>query len=131
MSGPDDALLFRSQVAGEVGHAVRFHPDPAISDFYMLEDVCLGKFVLLALRCLSLIRPQRRNIDQGGDAALHTGVRYDGSAIGVSDQDNRTADSSECADRRIDVALQRVEAVLSSDHLVPFRPQSRYQLLET
>jgi hypothetical protein len=61
----------------------------------MLEDVCFGKFVLLALRCLSLIRPQRRDIDQGRYAAVNARVRYDGSAIRVSYKDNRTADSSE------------------------------------
>ena len=91
MSGPDDALLLGSQVAGEVGDAVRLHPDAAVCDFNMLEDVCLGKFVLLSLRCLSLIRPQRRDIDQDRHAAVYAGVRYDGSAIRMSNKDNRTA----------------------------------------
>ena len=68
-----DALLLGSQVAGEVGDAVWLHPDAAVRDFDMLEDVCFWKFVLLSLRCLSLIRPQRRDIDQGRYAPVHAG----------------------------------------------------------
>jgi len=42
MGRPHDALILGSQVPREVGDAIRLHPDAAIGDFYMLEDVCFS-----------------------------------------------------------------------------------------
>src|SRR5580658_328161 len=95
MSGPDDPLLLGGQISGEVGDAVRLHPNAAIRNFDMPEDICLRKFVLLSLRCLTFIRPERRDIDQGRYAVIHAGVRYDGAPVRVTDKDNRAADSPE------------------------------------
>ena len=102
-----------------------------VGDIDVLEDVCLGELVLLALRRLGLIRTQGRDVDQSGNTGVHAGVRDDGSPVGVADKNDRTADSPECADGRVDIAFERVQAVLRSHHLVTLRPQRRDQLLET
>jgi hypothetical protein len=49
----------------------------------------------------------------------------------MADQDNRAADPPEVADGRVDIASQRVQAVLRSHHLVTLRLKRRDQLLET
>jgi hypothetical protein len=58
-------------------------------------------------------------------------VRDDGSAVGVADKNDRTAHSPECADGRVDIAFQRVQALLRCHHFVTLSPQRRDQLLET
>src|SRR6266851_5401545 len=80
---------------------------------------------------LGLIRTKGRDVDQGGDAWVHTGVRDDGAPVGVADKNDRTADAAECADGRVDITFQRVQAVLRSHHLVTLRLKRRDQLLET
>jgi hypothetical protein len=85
----------------------------------------------LALRRLGLIRTQGRDVDQSGNAGVYTGVRDDGAAVGVADENDRTADPPERADGRLDVAFQRVQAVLCGHYFIPLRPQRRDQLLET
>jgi hypothetical protein len=52
----DNALLIGRQIAGEASNAFRLHPDAAIGDVYVLEDVRLGELILFALRRLRLIR---------------------------------------------------------------------------
>src|SRR6266851_7738839 len=79
---------------------------------------------------LGLIRTKGRDVDQGGDAWVNTGVRDDGAPVGVADKNDRTADAAECADGRVDIASQRVQAVLRSHHLVTLRLKRRDQLLE-
>src|SRR5260370_41994452 len=119
VGGIDDALLFGRQIAGEARDAaVRLHPDAAVGDVNVFEDVRLRELVLLALRRLGLIRTQGRDVDQGGDAWVHTGVGDDGAPVGVADKNDRTADAPECADGRVDITFQRVLAVLRSHHLV-------------
>ncbi len=128
----DDALLFWRQIASEARDAAdRLQPDAAVGDVNLVEDVRLGELVLLALRRLGLVQAQGRDVDQSSNAGVHAGVRDDGSAVGVADKNDRTADSPERADSRVDIAFQRVQAVLRSHHLVTLRPQRRDQLLET
>src|SRR5260370_13610957 len=82
----DDALLFRRQIAGEAWDAIRLHPDAAVGDFNLLEDVRLGELVLLALRRLGLIRTYGRDVDQSCNTAVHAGRRDDGSAVAVAEK---------------------------------------------
>ena len=110
----DEPLLFGRQVTGEARDAVRAHPDAAVRDFHVFEDVRLGELVLLALRRLGLIRTQGRDVDQSGDAGIHAGMRDNGAADGG-----------------VDIAFQRVQAVLRRHHLVTLRTQRRDELLET
>jgi hypothetical protein len=85
----------------------------------------------LALRRLGLIRTQGRDVDQSRNTGVDTGVRDDGSAVGVADEHDRAADPPERPDGRVDVAGQRVQTVLRRHHLVTLRTQRRDQLLET
>src|ERR1700683_5503806 len=127
----DDALLFGRQIAGKARNAsARLQPDAAVGSINVFEHVRRGELGLYALRRFGLIRAQGCNIDQSSDAGVHGGVRVVGSSIGVADKNYRPADPPECANGRVDVAFQRVEAVLRGHYLVTLGPQRRDQLLE-
>ena len=127
----NDLLLFRGQIAGEARHALATHPDAAIFDRYVIEDIGLGELILLALGRFRLVRAKRCYENERGDAAIISGVRDDGPSIGVPNKNNRTADSPECSDCRVDIAFQRIEGVLRGHHLVPVGLQRRNHLAET
>jgi len=126
----DDPLLFRLEIAGEARNAVWTHPDATVRHFGVAEDVRLGEFILLALRRLSFVWTQGRDVDQRRDARVHAGMRDDRASIGVANKNDRTADPTECADRRLDIAFQRVQTVLRGHYLVTLRPKRRDELLE-
>src|SRR5215831_2185177 len=48
----------------------------------------------------------------------------------MADEDDRRADASKCANDRIHITFQRIQAVLGGDYLMPFRPQRGDQLLK-
>jgi len=54
----------------------------------------------------------------------------DSAAVGMADKNNWTADPPERAHGRVDIAFQRVQAVLRSHYLVTHRPQRRDELLK-
>jgi hypothetical protein len=68
---------------------------------------------------------KRRDIDQGDNPILRSGVRDQRSAVGVTDQDDRAFDPTKAADDRGDVAAE-----LGSQHLMAFCLKRRDQLAE-
>src|SRR4029078_12454659 len=102
-----------------------------VCDVNVFEDFRRRELGLYALRRLGLVRTQGRDVDQSSDAGVYPGVRNDGSAVGVADKNDRTADAPEVADGPVDIALQRVQAVLCGHHIVTLCLQRWDQLLET
>jgi hypothetical protein len=80
---------------------------------------------LLALRGLVGIRRQGRDIDEPGNAGIGPGVRDEGAAIGVPDEDRRALDPGQASLHGGDVARERIEAVLGCHHFVALGLQRR------
>ena len=77
---PDHFLLFLGQVAGEARGA-REASGASAGDLDVGEDVRDRKLVLLALRCLGLVRREGGDVDQPSHAVVGARRRDDASAV--------------------------------------------------
>ena len=92
---PNEFLFLLRQVACETVDAFRTQPDTSVRDFDVGEDVRRREVRQLRLRCLVGIRGERGDVDQARNAVVGSGAGDDASAVGVADEDRRTADSPE------------------------------------
>src|SRR6266478_9309176 len=105
---PNKFLFLLRQVSREARNATRFQPDAIISNFNVAEDVCARKFLLQALRRLVGVRRECADVDQRGNAFVHSCGCDDSSAVGMTDKNSWAADSSERSHNCCDVALECV-----------------------
>ena len=111
--------------------AALFEPDAPFRNLDVAEHGSRWKLVELALRGLVGIRRERRDIDQPGNAGIGPGVRNERAAIGVPDENRRTAHPSQTSLHGGDVARERVKAVLGRHYFVALGLQRRDQFAET
>ena len=76
----------------------------------MGEDVRDGKLLLQALRGFGLVGCERCDVDQGGYPVVCSGVRDQGTAVRVADEDDGAADPPEAAGDAVYIAFQGVSA---------------------
>src|SRR2546429_4076624 len=80
---PDQLLLLFGEVARERLDALRQQPDAPVRDLDVVEDVRDGELVLQALGGLRLVRGERGDVDQPGDAVIGSRGGYDAFAVGT------------------------------------------------
>ncbi len=97
---PNELLFLLGQIACETVDAFRKQPDTSVRDFDVGEDVSLWEVRLLCLRCLVGVRSERGDVDQPGNAVVGSGAGDDASAVRVTDEDGRAADTPQRASYR-------------------------------
>ena len=93
---PNEFLFLLWQISGEA-LVPSAQPDTSIDDFDVGEDVGLRELGLLRLRRFVGVRSERADVNQPDNAIVGSGASDDASAIGVTDEDNRAADPSQCS----------------------------------
>jgi hypothetical protein len=90
---PNKFLFLLWQISREACDATWLQPHATIGDFDVAEDVCARKFILLALRRLVGIRRECADVDQADNALVGSCGRDDSSAVGMTNENGRAADT--------------------------------------
>jgi hypothetical protein len=129
MRSPNELLLYRGEVSSEELGAVRQHPGAPVRDLHAREYI---RWILveLVLHGFAGIRSDRCDIDEARHTLVDSRGRDGGSAIGMTDEKDRTADAVKRPLHRRHILVERVQAILNRDHLVPVGLQGRDHLAE-
>src|SRR5262249_5489531 len=117
MRGPDEFLLMLRQITGKGRDTAWLQPNTAVCHFDMRKDVCGWKLLLQTLCRLISIWRKRSDVNESGHTSVRPGGGDDGSSIGMTDQDDGLADSTESPLYVGDISSMRVQTVLGCDYL--------------
>ena len=115
---PDDLLIFCGQIAAEIGCSRALQPKSAVVHLDMVEDRCLGMAFLLILRGLAFVRRKCADVDQSPDAIVRARNGDDRSPVGVTYEHRGAFDAAKRRANRGGVVFDRVELILSGNHLI-------------
>ena len=76
-----------------------------MSNFDVRKYLRNRKLLLLALRGFRLVGRKGRDVDQGRNSVVHSGVSDQGAAVRVADKDHGTTDPPEAAGDALHVAF--------------------------
>src|SRR5882724_2646055 len=89
---PNELLLLLRKVAAEIFGALGTQPDTSVDDFYVGKNVGLREVGLLRLSRFIGVWCERGDVNQSDDTIVSSGAGDNTSAVGMADEDNRTAD---------------------------------------
>ncbi len=111
------------EVSRESRHTIRTHPDAAVRDFDVRENLRNWELIELALRRFAGIGSKRSDVDQTHNSFVGSRGGNEAATVRVPDEDGRAADSTQRAFYCGDITFRCVEAVLRGNHFLPFRLQ--------
>src|SRR6476661_2263618 len=127
---PNELLLLLRKVAAEIFGALGTQPDTSVDDFYVGKNVGLREVGLLRLTRFIGVWCERGDVNQPDDTIVSSGAGDNTSAVGMADEDNRTADPAYGFFRHGNVLRRCVEAVLRCNTFIPLRLKGNDQLTE-